>query len=217
MPSLPLGAERKRRVCFGTERREKIVDTEKRAQFVRGVIRRTKSDIPPDWAPGWIARFAAMLAVYLHALAACWAFFLLRILLLQEMAVIEPWPLWITLLTYIMSLLFGYFGRRILELGIPFVRLVWFVSFGLLAYCFGEYACSPGVSSPGLMIAVAIVFFLIGFGPALAAAFLAKGQRKRGYDDGTMRQRSRVVLICELLAMALGVYSAVVWFPSLAS
>jgi hypothetical protein len=128
------------------------------------------------------------------------------------MTIAAPGPLLVTLLAYVLSLLFGHFGRRVLTLGIPFARLVWFVSFGLLAYCFGEYAFTPGVSSPGWIFALAVLFFLIGFGPALGAIFIAKARRKRGYDDGTVRQRSRLVLIWELLVMGLGIYSAVSWF-----
>jgi len=183
---------------------------------VRGVLRRTQSDAPPEWAPGWGARLSALLAVYLHALAACWAFFLLRALL-QDTAASGPWPLVATVFAYILSLLFGHLGRRVLALGIPFVRLVWFVSFGLLTYCFAEYAFTSGSSPSGWMLALAALFALIGFGPPLAAVFMLRAQRKRGYGDTAQRQFSKKVLIFELLAMALGVYSAVSWFGCIAS
>jgi len=173
------------------------------------VLRRTKSDIPPEWAPGAAARIFAAMAVYTHVFAACWALLLLRMLL--RGAGIELWQILVTFLIYALSLCFGYIGRYVLVSGIPFARLAWVVSFGLLAYSFGEYAFCSDAASPVWMFVLAVAFFLAGFGPVLRSVFVAKGQRQRGYDDGLDRHRSKRVLFFEMLAVALGVYSAFSW------
>ena len=189
-----------------------MLDNEKRAQFVRGVLRRTKSDVPPEWAPGMGVRVFAILAVYLHAVAASWAFFVMRILLRGEGSTIEV-AFFCTPLVYVLAILFGHFGRRVLSHGFPFARLVWFVSFGLLAYCFGEYAFIPEIASPAVFFVLALVFFAVGFSPALVVLCISRAQQKRGYDDSVRYRRSKAVLLWEMVLMAMGVYSGVSWFP----
>jgi hypothetical protein len=61
------------------------------------------------------------------------------------------------------------------------------------------------------MFVLAAVFFLVGFGPVLRTVFVARGQRKRGYDDSAERGITRGVLLLEVLVLALGVYSAFSW------
>jgi hypothetical protein len=149
--------------------------------------------------------------VYLLGLAACWFFFLLKGLL-RGQAGMDVWPLLGTLLAYILSLIFGHLGRRILALGIPFTRLVWFISFGLLAYCFGEYAFTSGDSARNWYIGLAALFFVAGLGPFIGMIQNRRARQKRGYDDWTRPQRSLGVLCMEIIALALGVLSAVLCF-----
>jgi len=124
----------------------------------------------------------------------------------------DVWFLLGTPIVYILSLIFGHIGRRVLALGIPFTRLVWFVSFGLLAYCFGEYAFTSESSARNWYIGFAALFFVVGLGPFIGMIQRRGAKRKRGYDDWMRPQRSLGVLFWELLAMALGVCSAVLLY-----
>jgi len=191
-------------------------ENEQRAQFVRGVLRRTGSAAAPEWAPGPLARFAALLAVFLLGLAATLIYRVFHLALSKRTL---PASLTDALeaagIAFAVSFVCWRVGRVALATGIPFARLVWVGSLSAPFLAFLLRALHPEADSRGWLVLGSLALFAMGMLPALVRLVQGVSRKRRGYDEGYAPYRSVVMIVFEVVLLAGGVLAGIAWFDGI--
>ncbi|HPH02949.1 MAG TPA: hypothetical protein PK297_08330 [Spirochaetota bacterium] len=191
-------------------------DSDQRAQFVRGVMRRTGSAAAPEWAPGSLARLSGFLAVWLLALAATLVYRVFAIVLSGK-----PLPATVTDvlvaagIAWVLCFVFWRLGRIALASGFSFPRMV--MGGALFAPCLAFFvrAIQPGATGKGWLILGAIVLFSIGMLPTILRIVQGLTRRRRGYDEGHAHWRSLPLMVFECILLIGGLFTGAAWFDVL--
>lgn len=189
---------------------------EQRAQFVRGVMRRTGSAAAPEWAPGLMARLASFLAVFLLGLALTLMYNVLHLALAGGA---QPAGLTDALvavgIVFAVSIICWRVGRIALATGIPFAQLVWVGSFSAPFLAFLFRAFHPEAGSRGWLLLGALALFAMGILPLLLRLGQRLLRKRRGYDEGHALYRSLAMIVFEGILLAGGVFAGFAWFETI--